>query len=872
MFFPKLVDLATRKVITISQQASIDEAVHRMREHNLRDMIVTGDLGLRIITAKELVKFSAQNLPFTQTLNKVDLNLVPTISQYASVLEAITLLSEHVDEHLCLLNSAGELSGIVSYSDLAASLDPEQLAQNKSLRQVVRLNRIVRVHADDNLKQVFQQLAPLNQSAALVVDDASIHPIGIITQSDLIRLFDEKVDWHSRVEDHMSAPLVTLNENMSLHDALTFSRKKHIKRLVVVDDEQRICGILHQKDLVALVYYDWSELQKKALKAEQAKNQFLANMSHEVRTPMNAIIGLTELISDPGLSDESRKKLYHIQQAAKGLMSVLNDILDFTRLETTELELVEEHFSLAEIIESLDGLFTYAAQAKQLHLSMGVDPQLAPCYFGDKFRINQVLTNLVGNAIKFTERGFVALRIKLDRLDGEQAWLRFEVGDSGIGISEENQRKLFKPFSQADGSINRKYGGSGLGLVISQRLVVALGGDQIRLQTKENEGSTFSFCLPLGLSTRHPGEKVAAVAAPKATDSDALAGRVLLVEDNEINQQILATQLRGFGLNVTLASDGEEAMALCQPDVFDIVLMDIQMPGVDGYQAAAQIRQRLPALPIIALTASAATESKVKAKQAGMCDYLSKPVDKELLKFALGRWLKYVVSSKPDGLSPAIADAPTPHDRVSIDVAMINNKKGLENVQGNHQLYQALLDSFARQFDTVYADLVPLLNSVCMSSDVNHPDWVQLKRHTHSLKSAAANLGLDPLANWVSYVDSLLAAEVSPDLIQVEQFSHVLASTLSTIADFIRLAPNPIVSGTMMSDSVREALAVLRLAVEANEYIDQAKINALSDGLSVDLYQQYMPGIKKAVIDFDYSAAGEQLRALEQAIVFADKK
>jgi signal transduction histidine kinase/CheY-like chemotaxis protein len=870
LFFPKLTDIATRDVITVSEQASVDEAVRIMRDHNIRDVIVIGELGLRIITAKELVKFSAQGIAFTQKLNQVGLSNVPTISQSASAIDAITLLTEHDDEHLCLLNVTGELVGIVSYSDLAASLDPQCLAQNKSLRQVVRLSRIVRVHVNDTLKQAFKKLAPLNRSEALVLADSEIHPVGIITQSDLIRLFDEKVDWHSRVGEHINGPLITLPESMSLHDALMFSREKHIKRLVVVDENQRICGILHQKDLVALVYHDWSELQKKALIAEKAKNQFLANMSHEIRTPMNAIIGLTELIDEPCLSVDTRKKIQHIQLAAKGLMSVLNDILDFTRLETTELELEEDEFALSEIVESLKGLFTYAAQAKQLEFKIELDPLLQHYYLGDKFRINQVLTNLVGNAIKFTEQGYVRLKVTLDAMKNNQVWLCFEVQDSGIGITEDHKTKLFQPFSQADGSINRKYGGSGLGLAISQRLVKRLGGTGIELLSQEAKGSRFRFCIPLEHSDSPKATHMKRPSSKK--DKRELSGCVMLVEDNEINQQILTAQLEGFGLDVLHASSGEQAIAMFNNQPLDLVLMDIQMPGIDGYEAAAFIHQQLPNLPIIALTASSSSEGKYRSKESGMADHLTKPIDKELLAFTLSRWLKR--SSTQESTMPLLASQqqrPKAIEFAENGYGYINYQKGLYNLEGNRELYFSLLISFSHQFDSTYSNLVSGLKTLSTSLSSKNLDMASLKRHTHSLKSSAANLGLDSLADCSRILDEILSQHRIPNQQQVEQFKNLIVATRDEINRLI--ASSPEVPDEVEFDyrALISLLAEIKVALDASEYISQDKLVELTRLLKASPYQANTQGIRLAIIEFDFKTAHHLIDELEQEILHAQQ-
>lgn len=996
MFFPNLIELSTRNVITLSEQASIEQAVHLMCEHNIRDVIVTGKKGLRIITAKELVKLSAENVLFTEALSNIELNQVPTIAETANVVDAITLISEHVDEHLCLINSEGHLTGIISYSDLAASLDPQFLAQNKSLRQVVRLSRIVRVHVDDTLNQAFQKLAPLNQSAALVLAESQTQPVGIITQSDLIRLFDEKVDWQSPVGRYMSSPLVTLHENMTLYDALNFSREQHIKRLVVVDGEERICGILHQKDLVALVYQDWAALLKRqkrqaeaerdlfaggpvsvviwqakegwpiefvskniihllgyasdkidngqlnyanlihpedrqrvelerqtcinegllfwetryrllhkdgsirwvydytrpefdetgeliklygylldqteyillneqlakseqrALQADQAKSAFLANMSHEIRTPMNAIIGLSELIDDPGMSIESGKKIKQIQQAARGLMSVLNDILDFTRLEAAQVQLVEEIFNFTEIAESLQGLFQYAAESKNLTFTIEADTPVSHYLLGDKFRVTQILTNLVGNAIKFTEKGFVKLLVRTIRFDEQQAWLSFEVSDSGIGISSENKKKLFKPFSQADGSITRKFGGSGLGLVISQGLVKALNGEGITLESTEGDGSKFSFCLPLKLTYVTESKRADQLEKPLFQ----LKGNVLVVEDNPINRQVIKAQLDGFGLNVTLATSGEDGVEACKKAIFDLVMMDIQMPGIDGYQATKLIKQIHPDLPIIALTASATLNSQEKALEAGMTDHLCKPIDSRLLHFALARWL-----DKSDQVVPGY-DITRLSDTLS-NLKGVDVEQALKRLEGNHALYKHLLESFLRQMEGPYQELYSLLKRL---TNQDLADSARVKVMIHGLKSVVSNLALTDLAEVLSRFDRMLSDKHCPTSDDLIHFRHVLDKTTESIELLIDELDDELVIGEFDKQQALLELRALSAAVQVNEYISLDRLTAFAKLLSEELYKKFYTKFKLAITEFNFIEAGTVLAELEKSILALEPK
>ncbi len=490
-----------------------------------------------------------------------------------------------------------------------------------------------------------------------------------------------------------------------------------------------------------------NRMAAEARSANRVKSKFLANMSHEIRTPLNGVIGMTRLLQDTDLSARQKHYVKTALSSGERLLDLVNDILDFSKLEKGDLEPEEEPFDLTELMDDFATSMVFRCEKKGLDFVYGIEPEVPSKLIGDPARLRQILTNLVSNAIKFTDQGKVTTRAYLDEEQDDSVRLRFSVSDTGIGIPDDRQEELFEDFRQIDGSSTREYGGAGLGLAIVKQIVEAMGGT-IDFNSTQGEGTDFWFTVSLEKqddpSQTSSGASSDTLADHKASNQP--SARILLAEDDQTNRQVAMGILNGMGFSADPVENGEEAIEALKKTDYDLVLMDIQMPEMDGYEATRQIRNGAEELltnevPIIALTAHAMDGDENACLEAGMNDYLSKPIDPEQLSSTLEIWLPETKSDT--------------NGKESRDSNIFDMDSFLNRLGGNEELAMRIIRSFL----TDIPDKIDALEHAIETQDIE-----SVERKAHYIKGAAGTVGGNKMQEAAREIEQMASEHETDDL------------------------------------------------------------------------------------------------------------
>ena len=496
------------------------------------------------------------------------------------------------------------------------------------------------------------------------------------------------------------------------------------------------------------------QAKKSAEETAQAKSDFLANMSHEIRTPMNGVLGMLDLLNKHDLDKKSKEYVEIAQGSASVLLNVINDILDISKIESGKLQVEKIEFDLRETVESTAGLLSKLAHQKGLKLTVLIPPEIKNRLLGDVLRLQQILNNLAGNAIKFTSEGEVSITVSAIEETDESTRLRFTVLDTGIGIESDKQKRLFQAFTQSDTSTSREYGGSGLGLAISKNLTELMGG-QIGVTSAPGKGSTFWIDLPFEFASND------SVQQEKEQEIGELVGNILFVDDNQINQVVGSEILLKLGLKFEVVSNGQEALDARKCKHFDVILMDCQMPVLDGYEATRLIRQyeseaTTDRVLIVALTANAMLGDREKCLNAGMDEYLTKPYTAESLFATLSKCLPLRTSrtahTKLTPLVPIDVNSESWENEVA---ELIDSARFEENSRLMGERIGSLINVFFESGSSKIADMIKQLES---------DNYVGMRHSIRSLKSSSASIGAKRLYIYCKESEECCRAEDFNDM------------------------------------------------------------------------------------------------------------
>jgi PAS domain S-box-containing protein len=623
-------------------------------------------------------------------------------------------------------------------------LTPEGISH--SLRNAIRLNQIEKEKqaAEESLQKTQIQLQTIIENTPIIISSLDQNGIFTFTAGQGLNLLGrspELVLGKSVFEVYKNNPDLLEKVRLALNGQITKSTSElqgiwfETLYQPIRDEKGKITGLnSFSFDITDRVASEKALKKAKDMAEEsvKAKEQFFTNMSHEIRTPMNGIIGLSAVLRKTELSEEQRTYLEAIHTSSERLLIIINDLLDFSKMEAGKMQLEETTFNLRELISQNIDLLTPKAAERGNRLKVIVDQEVPADVVGDPVRLSQVLTNLIGNAIKFTENGLIRVVVDNIKDSPDSATLEFEIQDSGIGIPEDKLNAIFESFTQASNDTTRKYGGTGLGLTISRQLIEMAGGN-LKVRSKLGEGSTFTFMLPFRKNSQKTQPKTEEQLDIDPRDLGKV--RVLLAEDNEINQLLARKVITDWGFELDIAANGRIAVDMLKEKDYDVVLMDMQMPEMDGYEATVYIRNELGPksnIPIIAFTAHATKTEIGRCMLAGANAYVSKPLKPNEL---LSEIYDLVVDEPNAGFKPEITQAETeiPEEigNVNINLTFLKEMAG-----GNEAFMEEILSMF---INTTPESLGKMAEALAKE------DWDQLQGIAHRLKSSMFLIGIKEL-------------------------------------------------------------------------------------------------------------------------------